>query len=62
MDDATEGELLSKGVASLLVLLPLVGGALLFLLFERGPIHRLGFYLLGAGALVGVVLLLMRLE
>lgn len=40
----------------------MVGGGLLFLLFENGPIHRLGLFTVGAGVLVGLAILLMRTE
>lgn len=51
---------ISVGLAVLLVLLPVVGGGLLFLLFDAGPVHRLGLYLIGAGVIVGAAILLSR--
>lgn len=50
----------SVGSAVLLVLLPIAGGGLLFLLFDAGPVHGLGLYLIGAGVIVGAALLLSR--
>ena len=58
MDSATEGPPPSLGLVLFLIVTPIVAGVSLFLLFETGPIHRLGMYLIGAGVLVGGFLLL----
>lgn len=57
-----DGEAISNRLAVSLVVLPIVGGGLLFVLFESGTIHRLGLFTAGAGVLVGVALLLLRTE
>lgn len=44
----------------ILIVTPIVAGVSLFVLFETGPIHRLGLYLIGAGVLVGGMLVLWR--
>ncbi len=53
---------LSERWAVFLVLLPIVGGGLLFFLFESGVVHRLGLFMMGAGVIVGSVLLLLRMQ
>lgn len=60
MGGARDDTPISVGLAVLLVLLPVVGGGLLFLLFDVGPVHRLGLYLIGAGVIVGAASLLLR--
>jgi hypothetical protein len=62
MTNVTSSDSVSTGVAGLLVLLPIVGGGLLLLLFEESTIHRLGLFLLGGGAIVGLAIVLVQRE
>lgn len=62
MGNESEGVPMSSGLAILLVVAPFAAGGLLFILFESGPIHDLGLFLIGAGVIVGGALLLMRRE
>lgn len=50
----------SAWVAAALVVAPIVAGILLFVLFEGGPVHRLGLFMIGAGVIVGAALVLSR--
>jgi len=50
----------SLGLVIILIATPIVLGGSLFFLFDTGPIHRLGLYLIGAGVLVGGIIFLWR--
>jgi hypothetical protein len=57
MSTEASTESLSTAERVLLVLVPLVGGSLLLALFEDRTVHELGLFLLAAGG-IGVLVLL----